>query len=330
MISKELAYVALVVRDVEGAATVFEREFGLKRTDCAVGESGGTAPVLSVGASALALFAPDDPYVEGNSGPGVHHFALAVEDLSVGIAYARESGVPLEREAPEPGLQGGPRVMISAAATGGTRTYLTEPLLLERGEGGIVQRIDHIGVASRTIDTDLDTYVTRLGLPLESTQTDMETHFAVESFTSDRYGVVQKSREPEIMGSMRVIFVTVGDTELEIIQGFAKSRDVHVEQGRAGNTRQDFNAIVGYVARQGPGLHHIALKVADINARLAELGKAGLSLIDSVGRPGSRRALIGFVHPKSLYGVLLHLVERPDSWSEEDHDASGGEGLPER
>jgi methylmalonyl-CoA/ethylmalonyl-CoA epimerase len=59
-------------------------------------------------------------------------------------------------------------------------------------------------------------------------------------------------------------------------------------------------------------LHHIALKVNDINAALATLGQAQHVLIDPVGRPGSRRSLIGFLHPKSLYGVLMHLVQREE------------------
>jgi hypothetical protein len=53
------------------------------------------------------------------------------------------------------------------------------------------------------------------------------------------------------------------------------------------------------------------LKASNINATLALLDKAGIPLIDQVGRPGSRRALIGFIHPKGLGGVLLHVVERP-------------------
>ena len=48
----------------------------------------------------------------------------------------------------------------------------------------------------------------------------------------------------------------------------------------------------------------------DSRARLAALEAAGHALIDSAGRPGSRRARIGFVHPKSLYGVLIHFVQR--------------------
>jgi methylmalonyl-CoA/ethylmalonyl-CoA epimerase len=52
------------------------------------------------------------------------------------------------------------------------------------------------------------------------------------------------------------------------------------------------------------------LKVTDIDASLASLAAAGHAVIDEVGRPGSRRARIGFLHPKALGGVLVHLVER--------------------
>jgi hypothetical protein len=50
--------------------------------------------------------------------------------------------------------------------------------------------------------------------------------------------------------------------------------------------------------------------VPDIDAALRRLAAAGLRMIDPTGRPGSRRARIGFAHPSALGGVLLHLVER--------------------
>ena len=65
-------------------------------------------------------------------------------------------------------------------------------------------------------------------------------------------------------------------------------------------------------AAAGAGLHHLALKTPDIDAALSRLGKAGYRLIDTVGRPGSRRARIGFLHPAALGGVLVHLVEREE------------------
>lgn len=313
MISRQLAYAALVVKDVGAAAGVMGELLGLRRSDLPVGDNGATAPVFSVGESALALFSVGDPFVDGRKRPGVHHIAMAVEDLPAGLAQVREAGLPLVRQAPEKGLAGRAQALLDPQATGGALIRLTEPLALASSPAGMVERIDHIGIATATIENDQETLVRKLGQPLESTQTDSEVLIPLESFTSDKYGMVQKAREPQIIGSLRVIFVTVGDTELEILQGYDKSQDIHVTQGAAGNTRNDYAAIVGYVNRHGAGHHHIALKVKDINACLSHLDGAGLRMIDLEGRPGSRRALIGFVHPASLGGVLLHLVERPDN-----------------
>ena len=80
--------------------------------------------------------------------------------------------------------------------------------------------------------------------------------------------------------------------------------------GQAGSTKQDQGAITRFVQSRGRGLHHVALKVRDIDATLAGMAGAGLPMIDTRGRPGSRRAQIGFPHPKALGGILMHLVQR--------------------
>ena len=63
------------------------------------------------------------------------------------------------------------------------------------------------------------------------------------------------------------------------------------------------------LASRGPGLHHIAYRVDDIAAALAHLRTEGAQLIDQVPRPGSRNTLIAFVHPRSMGGVLVELVQ---------------------
>jgi catechol 2,3-dioxygenase-like lactoylglutathione lyase family enzyme len=308
MIAKKLAYAALVVTDVAATATALAHDFGLHRMDCAVGA--GTAPVFAVGASALALFAPADPFVGGQAKPGVHHIALEVEDLEEAVRRATAVGVPAATAEPSAGLQGTRRWLLAPAATCGVRAYLSEPLGFGGTRAGWVERMDHLGVASADNAAIVDAFVTRLGCPLESTQTDMEVQIAVESFTSDKYGVVYHTRSPEAVGGLRVAFVTVGDCELECLQEFDPRQGTRVAHDRSGTTKQDQGAIARFVASRGPGLHHIALKVTDINAALSSLERAGHVLIDTVGRPGSRRARIGFLHPKSLHGVLMHLVQR--------------------
>jgi methylmalonyl-CoA epimerase len=64
-----------------------------------------------------------------------------------------------------------------------------------------------------------------------------------------------------------------------------------------------------FLARQGPGLHHVAYQVADIDATLASLREAGLELIDQQPRTGIRGSRVAFMHPRSTGGVLTEIVE---------------------
>ncbi len=63
------------------------------------------------------------------------------------------------------------------------------------------------------------------------------------------------------------------------------------------------------LASRGPGLHHIAYRVDDITAALSHLRGEGAQLVDEVPRRGSRNTLIAFVHPRSMGGVLVELVQ---------------------
>jgi methylmalonyl-CoA/ethylmalonyl-CoA epimerase len=64
-----------------------------------------------------------------------------------------------------------------------------------------------------------------------------------------------------------------------------------------------------FLAKQGPGLHHLAYQVADIEATLDALRQAGFRLIDEQPRVGIRGSRVAFVHPRSTGGVLSELVE---------------------
>ena len=69
------------------------------------------------------------------------------------------------------------------------------------------------------------------------------------------------------------------------------------------------SAVGKFLAKRGPGLHHVAYGVTDIRKALAEARSAGCELIDAEPRMGMHGSLIAFVHPKSLGGVLTELVE---------------------
>lgn len=72
------------------------------------------------------------------------------------------------------------------------------------------------------------------------------------------------------------------------------------------------NTPVGkFLAKRGPGLHHVAYAVPDIEATLAALGGAGIRLIDKGPRVGLRNTRVAFVHPKAVGGVLIEVVQPP-------------------
>ncbi len=302
MLSDQIAYVAVASNDPAATCAVYEEHFGLPRNDLLSAQ--GSIPVFSLGQSALAVVPLGHPLIDGEAKPGVHHIALGVDDLD---AAAKRAGVAAT---PAAGLAGRRTLALERAATVGVRIRLTERLELKRHAGGALERIDHLGIASTDVAEDERVFSGRFGFPVESRQTDMEVSMAMESFTSDRYGVVYHTRPPQPVGGLRVIFISAGDCEFEFLANFDPGQGAQIEHGRSGSTKQDQGAITRFVQSRGRGLHHVAVKTSDINATLERMAQAGLPMIDLKGRPGSRRALIGFPHPKALGGILMHLVQR--------------------
>lgn len=64
-----------------------------------------------------------------------------------------------------------------------------------------------------------------------------------------------------------------------------------------------------FLEKKGPGLHHVALEVENIEAAIADLEAQGLPLIDKTPRVGARGHKVAFVHPKAFGGLLVELVE---------------------
>jgi methylmalonyl-CoA/ethylmalonyl-CoA epimerase len=91
---------------------------------------------------------------------------------------------------------------------------------------------------------------------------------------------------------LEAAFLRVGDGEIELMSPL-----------------RDDSPVGKFMAKRGPGLHHVAYGVTDIDESLAEARDAGLELIDSEPRVGMHGTRIAFVHPKSLEGVLTEFVE---------------------
>jgi len=124
---------------------------------------------------------------------------------------------------------------------------------------------------------------------------------AALAFYRDALGLEVEAPEEVASQRVRAHFLAVGDARLELLEATAPD-----------------SPIAKYVARRGPGLHHITLRVDDIEAALAQLKAHGATLIDEKPRPGAEGSLVAFVHPSSAHGVLVELKQSPVGTSGSD------------
>jgi methylmalonyl-CoA/ethylmalonyl-CoA epimerase len=114
----------------------------------------------------------------------------------------------------------------------------------------------------------------------------------------DRYrrtlGVAPTHRERVEDQGVEEVLVPVGDSFVQLLGALGPDTPVG-----------------GFLAKRGPGLHHVAYRVDDVTATLARHRDEGFRLIDEVPRRGSRGTLIAFVHPKDMEGVLFEFVQLP-------------------
>jgi methylmalonyl-CoA epimerase len=108
----------------------------------------------------------------------------------------------------------------------------------------------------------------------------------------DVLGMPLVHRETIAEQGVDAALLDVGDSHVELLQPLGPETPV----GK-------------YLARRGPGLHHVAYRVADIDATLETLAGAGIRLIDEQARIGIRNSKVAFVHPASTGGVLTEIVQ---------------------
>ena len=112
------------------------------------------------------------------------------------------------------------------------------------------------------------------------------------SFFRDALGLEVETPEEVASQRVRAHFIPVGESAIELLE--ATSED---------------SPIAKYVAKRGPGLHHITLRVDDITAALAQLKARDVRLIDETPREGAHGSLVAFIHPSSAHGVLVELKQ---------------------
>ena len=106
------------------------------------------------------------------------------------------------------------------------------------------------------------------------------------------YGMTVAHRETVAEQGVEAVLLDVGENHVELLRSLS-----------------DDTPVGKFLAKRGPGLHHVAYQVADIDATLRTLRDQGLRMIDEQPRTGIRNSRVAFLHPSASGGVLTEIVE---------------------
>jgi methylmalonyl-CoA/ethylmalonyl-CoA epimerase len=110
----------------------------------------------------------------------------------------------------------------------------------------------------------------------------------------EAYGMAVAHREVVEEQGVEAVLLDVGENHVELLRPLSSETPV----GR-------------FLSKRGPGLHHVAYQVTDVQATLDTLRDSGLRLIDQAPRTGIRGSRVAFLHPDSSGGVLTEIVQPP-------------------
>jgi len=97
---------------------------------------------------------------------------------------------------------------------------------------------------------------------------------------------------PEIADGATIVSLPFGESEVELLEA-----------------RDASSPIAKFIARRGPGIHHVCYRVPDLDVALRQAREAGYRLVDETPRTGAGGCRIAFLHPKSTAGILIELTE---------------------
>jgi methylmalonyl-CoA/ethylmalonyl-CoA epimerase len=131
----------------------------------------------------------------------------------------------------------------------------------------MLEKIDHLGIAVRSLDEAIPFYRDTLGLAFEGVE--------------------------EVAGyRVKVAFLQIGESKIELLEPTT-------EEGM----------IAAFLREHGPGLHHVAYEVEDIEAAILTCEARGARMIDRTPRQGAHGARVAFIHPESAQSVLTELCQ---------------------
>lgn len=128
--------------------------------------------------------------------------------------------------------------------------------------------------------------IDHIGIAVKNLEESLKFYENVLGLKSSGTEVVEEQK-------VKVAFLPTGDSEVELLE--ATSED---------------SPIAKYIEKNGEGVQHIAYRVDDVEAAIAEMKEQGMRMIDEKPRYGAGGAKIAFCHPKSTGGVLIELCQR--------------------
>ena len=128
-----------------------------------------------------------------------------------------------------------------------------------------------------------DSRVAHVGVAVEDAQ-------AAAAFYRDVLGI--EPNHPVTADGATIVSLSLGDVDVELLEPLTS-------EGPVGK----------FLARRGPGIHHISFRVPDLDAALQRCRDRGYQLIDETPRVGAHDKRIAFVHPRTTAGILLELTE---------------------
>ncbi|MEN2464761.1 methylmalonyl-CoA epimerase [Ornithinibacillus sp. FSL M8-0202] len=166
------------------------------------------------------------------------------------------------------------------------------PFLKEKGvkeiftSGSTIEALaDYINQLVGVQEGSISNRISHIGIAVRSID-------QVLPFYTKTLGLELEGMEEVASEGVKVAFLKIGESRFELLEPLEESSAIHK-----------------FIEKKGEGIHHIALDVDDIQARINSLSKNGVQLINAEPKQGSHQSQIAFLHPKSAHGVLFELCE---------------------
>ncbi|UJL44785.1 methylmalonyl-CoA epimerase [Virgibacillus sp. NKC19-16] len=176
------------------------------------------------------------------------------------------------------------------------------PFLLDKG----IKRIFTSGSSTESLASYIQELIEPIGAAVDNPKKIAHVGIAVRNiddtlaFYTDSLGMELEGVEKVDSEGVKIAFLKIGESRFELLEPL-----------------NDSSPIQKFLDKKGEGIHHIAVEVDNIEARLNQLKSEGVRLINEKAKSGAHNSQIAFIHPKAANGVLVELAQQAGEGSEE-------------